>query len=99
MAGRQSNLWLLDPAAVAQCFIVPQAPKRMKPGLEFNGGPPAWLLAAEAKAVSDNGPADGRVSRIHATRPEANSIKVRYANGLRLLMHDARPRWPYTLPE
>ena len=40
-----------------------------------------------------------RDSRIHATRPEANSIKVRYANGLRLLMHDARPRWPYTLPE
>ena len=40
-----------------------------------------------------------RDSRIHATRPAADSVKVWYANGLRLPMQDARPRWRYTLPE
>ena len=40
-----------------------------------------------------------RDSRIHATWPEANSVKVRDASELRLLMHEARLRRPYTLYE
>ena len=40
-----------------------------------------------------------RDSRIHATWPEANSVKVRDDSGLRLLMQDARPRQPHTLSE
>lgn len=40
-----------------------------------------------------------RDSRIHATRPEASSVKVRDASGLRLLMQDASPRRTHTLSE
>jgi sugar lactone lactonase YvrE len=66
--------------------------------------PPAQLSARVAR-VGDNGPADGlligRDGRMYVTAPEDDAVKVRdgVAAPLRVLVKDARLRWPDTLAE
>ena len=63
-------------------------------------------LAGRVERVGDNGPADGlliaRDGRMYITAPEDNAVKVRDGGGsapVRLLVQDARLRWPDTLAE
>ncbi len=64
---------------------------------------PAVQLAAQVQRVGENGPADGllmaRDGLMYVTSPEDDSVKVRDADGLRMLVQDARLRWPDTLAE
>lgn len=66
--------------------------------------PPAQLSARVAR-VGDNGPADGlligRDGRMYVTAPEDDAVKVRdgVAAPLRVLVKDARLRWPDTMAE
>ncbi len=65
----------------------------------------AQQLAARVERVGENGPADGlliaRAGRMYVTAPEDNAVKVREGGGndVRLLVQDARLRWPDTLAE
>jgi sugar lactone lactonase YvrE len=60
-------------------------------------------LAAQVQRAGDNGVADGlligRDGRMYVTAPEENAVKVREGNDLRILVQDARLRWPDTLSE
>jgi len=66
--------------------------------------PPAQLSARVAR-VGDNGPADGlligRDGRMYVTAPEDDAVKVRdtVTAPLRVLVKDARLRWPDTMAE
>ncbi|MCZ2497638.1 hypothetical protein GN316_12795 [Xylophilus sp. Kf1] len=60
-------------------------------------------LASLVETVGDNGPVDGmlfgRDGRLFLTSPEDSSIKVRDANGVRVLLQNPALRWPDTLSQ
>ena len=60
-------------------------------------------LPGRVETVGENGPADGLLmasdDRLYITAIEDNAVKLRDARGLRLLIQDARLRWPDTMAE
>lgn len=65
----------------------------------------AQQLAGRVLVAGENGPADGlligRDGKMYVTAPEENAVKVRSSvtDPLRMLVQDARLRWPDTLSE